>query len=191
MNGVCWSTHELGLLLASVSADGSAGIIECHADGSWHETKVSGVDAVSCTSISWAPVSVSVTDDPNSVPSFKRFVVGGCENCLKIVCFVNNSWMVEKKLTGHSDWVLDVAWAPAVTSQQNCIASASQDGRVLMWKEKDRGNWSYSIVHDFGVPVYRVRWSITGHVLSVSDANQSITLWKEIPMTGKWQQITH
>ncbi|GFH23428.1 WD_REPEATS_REGION domain-containing protein [Haematococcus lacustris] len=40
------------------------------------------------------------------------------------------------------------------------------------------------------VPVWRVSWSTTGSLLAVSDANNSVTLWKE-SVDGLWQQIPH
>lgn len=36
---------------------------------------------------------------------------------------------------GHSDWVRDVAWAPATGVPYNMIASAGEDGRVIVWVE--------------------------------------------------------
>ena len=33
-------------------------------------------------------------------------------------------------LTGHNDWVRDVAWAPNLGLPMNTIASAGQDGQV-------------------------------------------------------------
>lgn len=40
-------------------------------------------------------------------------------------------------LKGHTDWVRDVAWAPNVGMPMNTIASAGQDGKVLIWTEQN------------------------------------------------------
>jgi hypothetical protein len=40
--------------------------------------------------------------------------------------------------------------------------SAAQDGTVVAWAEKPDGSWARTLVHDFGAPVWRVSWSVTG-----------------------------
>lgn len=44
-------------------------------------------------------------------------------------------------LTGHTDWVRDVAWAPNLGMPLNTIASAGQDGKVIIWTEQNN-TWS-------------------------------------------------
>ena len=39
---------------------------------------------------------------------------------------------------------------------------AVQDGTVVAWSEKPDGSWTRTLVHDFGAPVWRVSWSVTG-----------------------------
>ena len=39
VNGVAWAPHEVGLVFASASSDGSVCVFECQSDGSWTETK--------------------------------------------------------------------------------------------------------------------------------------------------------
>lgn len=51
------------------------------------------------------------------------------------------------------------------------------------------GGWEKHLLHDFGAPVWRVSWSVSGNILSVSDAANAVTLWKEAA-DGTWQQIT-
>jgi len=89
----------------------------------------------------------------------------------------------------HTDWVRDVAWAPNLGLPMNTIASAGQDGKVIVWAEKPGGSWQPVLLKDFGVPAWRVSWSTTGNILAVSDANSSVTLWKEA-MDGQWQCIS-
>ncbi len=44
-------------------------------------------------------------------------------------------------LKGHTDWVRDVAWAPNLGMPMNTIASAGQDGKVVIWTEQS-GTWN-------------------------------------------------
>ncbi len=54
-------------------------------------------------------------------------------------------------LAGHSDWVRDAAWAPNLGMPTNTIATASQDGKVIIWTEKEGGVWEHMVLQDFGV----------------------------------------
>lgn len=56
-------------------------------------------------------------------------------------------------LTGHNDWVRDVAWAPNLGLPSNTLASAGQDGLVLIWSEgRDAPDtWTPTLLHDFKV----------------------------------------
>ena len=56
------------------------------------------------------------------------------------------------------------------------------------WDEKPDGSWEARLVHDFGAPVWRVSWSVTGNILAVSDSKNNVTLWKE-GIDEKWEQI--
>jgi protein transport protein SEC13 len=86
--------------------------------------------------------------------------------------------------------VSDVAWAPNLGLPKSTIASASQDGSVVIWTEAEEGEqWVGGILHDFKTPVWRLSWSLTGNILAASDGNNNVTLWKEA-VDGEWQQVT-
>jgi protein transport protein SEC13 len=48
INSLCWAPHEVGLVLATASSDGTIGIIE-HSNGNWTTSKVS------CPAAPWCP----------------------------------------------------------------------------------------------------------------------------------------
>ena len=58
---------------------------------------------------------------------------GGCDNLVKLWRFSDpdGRWVEEAKLEAHSDWVRDVAWAPAVGVNKSVIASCSQVRTLL------------------------------------------------------------
>ena len=99
--------------------------------------------------------------------------------------------MLEHTLApGHADWVRDVAWAPNLGMPKNTIASAGQDGKVLIWTQSEpAGPWAPTLLCDFGAPVWRVSWSVFGNVLAVADATNAVTLWKEA-VDGQWAQVS-
>jgi len=97
------------------------------------------------------------------------------------------------KLAGHTRWVRDVAWAPATGLPVNQIASCSEDGKVLVWEQgRVHGPWEPKLVHDFGVPVWRTSWSLTGGILAVTSGDPSgeaaVTLFKQT-LLGDWAEI--
>jgi protein transport protein SEC13 len=92
---------------------------------------------------------------------------------------------VEHALSGHSDWVRDVAWAPSVGVGKAYLASAGQDKTVYIWTQSDaRSAWSKVALEPapqqqqqgqqqqadgkFPDAVWRVSWSVAGNVLAVS-----------------------
>jgi len=91
-------------------------------------------------------------------------------------------------LTGHTDWVRDVAWSPTVL-QKSYIASASQDKTVRIWTSDSSqpGVWNSKVIQ-FEVVLWRVSWSLSGNVLAVSAGDNKVTLWKE-NLRGEWECV--
>lgn len=71
---------------------------------------------------------------------------------------------------------------------ESFAVGGSQDGRVIAWTEAADGSWEPKLIHDFGAPVWRVSWSVTGSIVAISDSKNNVTLWKEA-IDGQWQQI--
>uniref|UniRef100_A0A7S0YNX3 Protein transport protein SEC13 n=1 Tax=Polytomella parva TaxID=51329 RepID=A0A7S0YNX3_9CHLO len=199
INSICWAPHELGLILACGSSDGAISILE-YKDGNWDSHKIPNAHRVGCTSVSWAPSYASSALLSGAAPSApaKRLVSAGCDNCVRIwKCSLETGvWEAEEALKAHTDWVRDVAWAPASGTTRSTIASAGQDGQVFIWREKagsqgkGGGNeWDRTLLRDFKpTPVWRVSWSTTGDILAVTDATNAVTLWREAMGVG-WTQI--
>lgn len=90
----------------------------------------------------------------------------------------------------HSDWVRDVAWAPATGMPCNIVASCSEDRGVVIWTQSQpSGPWSAAEMKTFAAPVWRVSWSITGNVLAVSSGDSDVSLWKQ-NLEGAWECIS-
>lgn len=132
----------------------------------------------------------------------KRIATGSCDNLVRVYkcCASDNGqweWRLEHELgaagNGHTDWVRDVAWAPASGTPCNVVASCSevcalptlattarhcalthgcvgapslQDRTVIIWKQ-DGGEWKATKLPQFAAPVWRVSWSVTGNMLAV------------------------
>ncbi len=149
-----------------------------------------GVNAVS-----WAPAitpgSLVRRDAGGEGAIQRRFVTGGSDCVLKIWGFDprTGEYPCTHTLTGHTDWVRDVAWAPTVLSK-SYIASASQDKTVRIWTNDSRGEgeWKCTVLPEFEAVVWRVSWSLSGNVLAVSGGDNKVSLWKE-NLRGEWDCV--
>ncbi|OVA14338.1 WD40 repeat [Macleaya cordata] len=193
VNSIAWAPHELGLCLASGSSDGNIFVYTARVDGGWDTTKIDQAHPVGVTSVSWAPSMApgALVGSGNFEP-VQKLVSGGCDNTVKVWKLYNGIWKMDcfPALQMHTDWVRDVAWAPNLGLPKSTIASASQDGTVIIWTVGKEGDqWEGKVLNDFKTPVWRVSWSLTGNILAVADGNNNVTLWKEA-VDGEWQQVT-
>lgn len=214
VNALAFAPQELGLALAAASSDGSVSVLTAQQTSSsnqnassttaegWSADRIERAHAAGVLGLSWLPS-----------PTEKRLATCGCDNLVKIWRFDGNNggWTADgPPLAAHSEWVRDVAFAPRLASPSSAAASAStsssssssssspvlasagQDGKVLVWSEDPAtGNWTPTPVCDFGPgqPVWRVSWSTAGGVLAVSDSRGAVSLWKE-SVDGQWEQVS-
>jgi protein transport protein SEC13 len=203
VNTVSFGPHEYGLVCAAGSSDGRVSVLTHGSDDSWTveylEDTGLGVNAVS-----WAPYAVgSDGDDGAVVPMPPRLVTGGSDNGIRVWSKnpTTGTWEQEpfenvSPGIAHKDWVRDVAWAPNVIPGMSIVASCSEDGSVIIWKQGgdnseggSDGKWTPTVLHTFNDPVWRLSWSIAGNILAVSSGDSNVTLWKE-GLDGGWSQVS-
>lgn len=158
--------------------------------------KIFSAHGVGVNAVSWAPSTtpgslVSSASTPAVNGGVRRFVTGGSDNLLKIWSYDPASQSYKQEgapLTGHTDWVRDVAWSPSVL-QKSYIASASQDKTVRIWTSEGGvgGEWK-STALQFESVVWRCSWSLSGNVLAVSAGDNRVSLWKE-NLRGEWECV--
>ncbi|XP_062187704.1 protein transport protein SEC13 homolog B-like [Phragmites australis] len=190
VNSIAWAPYEVGLCLACASSDGRISIITMRADGGWDTATIERAHPVGATAVSWAPAT-ALGSLAGSGELLYKLVSGGFDSVVKVWGCVNGSWKLESALISemHTDCVRDVAWAPVLGLAKSTIASASQDGKVVIWtRAKDGDKWEGKIMRNFGSPVWRVSWSLTGNILSVAASENNITLWKE-GSDGQWEEV--
>lgn len=194
VNSIAWAPHELGQWLACGSSDGNISVFSARPDGSgWETTKIDQAHPIGVTSVSWAPSTApGALVGSGSLDPVQKLASGGADKTVKVWKLYNGSWKLDcfPALQMHTNWVRDVAWAPNLGLPKSTIASASEDGTVIVWTVAKEGDqWEGRILNDFKSPVWRVTWSLTGNILAVADGNDNVTLWKE-EVDGVWQQIT-
>ncbi|PSS15035.1 hypothetical protein M430DRAFT_142388 [Amorphotheca resinae ATCC 22711] len=193
VNTLSWAPHESGCLLACASSDGNVSVLEFKDNSMDH--KIFHAHGIGVNGVSWAPStsagSLVSAAGGQTGGGQRRFVTGGSDNVLKIWAWdaASQSYKQEgEPLTGHSDWVRDVAWSPSVL-QRSYVASASQDKTVRIWTS-DPSNpnvWSSKVLQ-FETVVWRVSWSLSGNVLAVSAGDNKVSLWKE-NLRGEWECV--
>lgn len=190
VNSIAWAPHQYGLWLACASSDGTVSVLSYRsADNTW-SVKMIPVGSMSCNSVSWAPFG-----HIGSNGTIARLVTGGCDNLVKIWKLdvtSGDDWGEDKEgsIACHNDWVRDVSWAPNTGMMCNTVASCSEDGKVcLHTQDSATGKWRNKTLNEFKVPVWRVSWSVTGHLLAVSAGDNDVTVWKE-DIDGTWNQVS-
>lgn len=150
VNTLSWAPHESGCLLACASSDGNVSVLEFKDNSMDH--KIFHAHGIGVNGVSWAPStsagSLVSAAGGQTGGGQRRFVTGGSDNVLKIWAWdaASQSYKQEgEPLTGHSDWVRDVAWSPSVL-QRSYVASASQDKTVRIWTS-DPSNPNVWYVH--------------------------------------------
>jgi protein transport protein SEC13 len=195
VNVVAWAPHEAGCLLACASSDGNVSVLDFKDNAI--DNVILPAHGLGVNSVSWAPatapgsiVSGSGGSAGAGATGHRRFVTGGCDNLLKLWSFDAAAQTYKQEgdaLSGHTDWVRDVAWSPTVL-QKPYIASASQDKTVRIWtQDPAAGQWESKVL-SFDAAVWRVSWSLSGNVLAVSGADDKVTLWKE-NLRGEWECV--
>jgi protein transport protein SEC13 len=209
INGVAFAPHEFGLMLATASSDGRVAILKHLPNHTWSIEYITdcstGVNAV-C----WAPFGSYC--DANVVPPTEngtanhhvpadqqpRIATAGCDNVIRFYVCRQGQWTLEHSTAntniGHTDWVRDVAWAPCLLPNHNTLASCSEDRTVIIWTQKPNSGasdeWTGTVLHTFDDPVWRVSWSVTGHLLAVSSGDSNMTLWKaSLSDPNHWTQV--
>jgi protein transport protein SEC13 len=198
INGIAFAPHEFGLLLAAASSDGRVSIIQHQPTTNVWSIEYLQDCPVGVNAVSWAPQGAyyDPTTNPDEAVDSPRIVTAGCDNHIRIWVCNDGVWSIESTTTGttalicHTDWVRDVAWAPSLLPNHNMIASCSEDRTVLIWTQSSPGaEWVATLLHTFESPVWRVSWSVTGHLLAVSSGDSDVTLWKS-SLDGKWTQVS-
>ena len=205
VNAVAFAPHEFGLVLACGSSDGSASVLTYKpAENVWDVQTIPDAHSIGCTSVSFAPavpagaVLAGAGDPPAPSPRL-TLATGGCDNTAKVWLRddATGTWQCDATLRMHADWVRDVAFCPNGTLPVKQLATAGQDGQVVLWTkgggggggaaaDADANGWTGTSLHNFAPqPVWRVSWSLSGNVLAATDGSGAVSLWKE-EADGAW-----
>ncbi|ORY07800.1 Sec13 protein-like protein [Clohesyomyces aquaticus] len=189
VNLVAWAPHEAGCLLACASSDGEVSVLEFK-NNTWSHQKFQACGS-GVNSVSWAPAVAPgqmTSASGGATVAARRFVTGGSDCQVKICEWSpeTEKYSIVQTLPGHTDWVRDVSWSPAVLSK-SYIASASQDKTVRIWTSSDLREWKSTVLNVDAV-AWRVSWSLSGNVLAVSTGDNRVSLWKE-RLSGGWECV--
>ena len=186
-------------MAAAASSDGRVSVLTHQSDNSWAVEYIQD-NPLGVNAVSWAPHKAYCDEGEHaegtaSAGEYPRLVTGGCDNRIRFwVQQESGQWQEDtsaalSKGLSHTDWVRDVAWAPSILPNVNVVASCSEDQTVLIWTQNGRNaEWKPTLLNTFDSPVWRVSWSVTGHMLAVSSGDNEVSLWK-VGIDGVWQQM--
>ena len=151
-------------------------------DGTWSVSRIADAHGNGCNAVSWSAhvPSVSVADATlvaaGGAPV--RLVSGGNDSAVKIWRCDNwtggGDWALEHTLQAHTDWVRDVACAPAVNAHRQLIASCSLDKHVILWTQVDGGVWTPRVLTTGDDVVWHVSWSLDASMLAVASGDNKV-----------------
>lgn len=140
------------------------------------------------TAVSWAPAATESCLAEDQVPPSKQFATGGADRWMKAWTLKDGAYHAEN-VHRHSEWVRDVAWAPASFASREVVASCSEDGAVLVHVREGRDDhWRHTEVAKLTEPAWHVSWSAAGSVLAVSAGQGTVRLYQE-NAEGRWEQM--
>ncbi|KAK9471292.1 protein transport protein SEC13 [Dipodascopsis tothii] len=184
VNSIEFSPPEYGAMLVCGSSDGSVSVVEFKDDGST-DAIIMSAHAGGVNAVVWAPHEVTPTGV--SGPAARRFASAGVDGVIRVWVYdtAANTYAEEATLRGHTDWIRDLAFAPSVVSSRVYLASAGQDGKVLVHVRDGSFEWTAKTI-DIGDVVWRVSWSLSGNVLAISAGEDKVLLYKET-RDGDWE----
>lgn len=207
---VAWAPHEYGAQIACASSSGRvymfSGSSTPAAGGGKQAVEQWDIQefeahATTCTSLSWAPCLPpgSLCSMPlapqaaaaQGIPPPRLATVGGERN-VKVWRYApqDRHWVREEPVVREelaTSWV-EVAWAPNIGLPFTYIAAGSDEGFVAVWSQDGLdGRWRSVVLPQFSDRITRLSWSHIGTLLLVSCADQTATMWRELP-NGEWEQ---
>jgi protein transport protein SEC13 len=213
VNSVAFAPHEYGLVLGCASSDGQVSVVEYRQETNQWTYSSFLAHSVGVNSISFSPHAegdlMCVTGGcDNLVKVWRRSQPPAQQSQGQ-----GQDWSLVSSLEGHSDWVRSVAWAPLpvvspTPTPQHLIASCSQDKSLILWQSVPTSSptspgtatdlatgalavaWEKKQVIPFQFPLWRVSWSVTGHLLAVSGATDHVSIYGTDPSTGDWVQVS-
>lgn len=199
VNSVVWAPWECGLKLAAGSSDGCISILSRNQDDSWDLPEKFTAHDMGINAVAWAPlVNLEDLASQSNYDKFKghlRLASASCDTFVKIWKYDTTlkKWECEDKLQQHTEWVRDVAWCPSIGNNYDLIATCSEDQTVVLWKYYGKEKMESEVLKKYEGPVWRVSWSLTGNMLSVSAANNNSEVEVEIfeeNEVGKWELLS-
>ncbi|GMR50415.1 hypothetical protein PMAYCL1PPCAC_20610, partial [Pristionchus mayeri] len=185
VNAVAFAPQQYGLMLATASSDGSFAVLTFdYNTEQWSVNRVNQAHEQGVNAISWAPaVNLGAFEGRDECAAPRRLVTAGNDKLVKIWSQSEPGapWTLERQLTGHTDFVRDVAWNPVVLHDTLTIASCGQDRSLLLWRCRGTGDgeWACKQLEKADGALWHVSWSQCGTILALSGEDNKIAYWKE------------
>lgn len=173
---------HLGLKLGAIGSDGILRIYEC-----MDPSSLSAWNATSEISVLETPAAASLQSD---------FCISWCKNRFKrekLCCcaldqgFIyckdkEEKFILQAALPEHNGLIRSVDWAASMGRSYELLATGCKDGFVRIFKVSDASeDLEIDVIfqQDLGIgEIWRVKWNITGTILSTAGDDGKIRLWK-------------
>lgn len=188
MNTIAWAPREYGQILVSGNSCGTVSIYKYNG-GSWEQTKLKK-HKESVNSISFGPATfptiLAREDDHSGKTPPLRFVSVSCDK--SIIEWTQDTTTTDIVIGTHNDWVRDAAWAPNVGMKHELLATCSESG-VKIWR-KEAEEWTEMKSLDVGAAAWRVCWSPTGNMLTVTTGENKTVMYRQALGSDEWEFVS-
>eukprot|EP01120_Amphizonella_sp_Union-15-10_P017471 TRINITY_DN9706_c0_g1_i1.p1 TRINITY_DN9706_c0_g1~~TRINITY_DN9706_c0_g1_i1.p1 ORF type:complete len:326 (+),score=58.38 TRINITY_DN9706_c0_g1_i1:45-1022(+) len=206
VDDVKFSPYQYGLRLAACSQDGVVRFyeaIDVTALSSWFLYSVLDRQKEGVKCVTWCPFGMEkmmVATGSRAEKSSTSSVTGTRRESAKGKVWEYNEqqrkWILLLELSGHTNTINDIAWAPNIGRSYHLIATASKDTTVCIWKIqwiKGRDGSKPEVkqlacFQDHNAEVWRVEWNVTGTILASSGDDGCVRLWRANPLK-EWKPL--
>ena len=187
---------QLGLILATCSADGTIRIYECEDVMNMSQWSLRDEIPVKfpCSCISWNPSVSRLHSTMIAVASDETATGAGAATGGKVKIYEYSEnirrWQLVETFSTITEPVHDIAFAPNIGRSYHVLAVATKDLRIITLKPTSDGSKDLSggpskfdirqagQFDDHGSSVWRVCWNITGTILASSGDDGCVKMWK-------------
>eukprot|EP01015_Nassula_variabilis_P021936 TRINITY_DN396_c0_g3_i1.p1 TRINITY_DN396_c0_g3~~TRINITY_DN396_c0_g3_i1.p1 ORF type:complete len:344 (+),score=42.15 TRINITY_DN396_c0_g3_i1:68-1099(+) len=176
VNSISFAPYECGLVLAAGSSDGQVSVLQRRQDNTWQKPVIFQAHQMGINCVSWAPFSDNeASQNTQQYKPLQRLATGSCDCSIKIWQYdaQRNGFDEVEELKGHRNWVRDIAWRPNLLGTEEVLATSGDNGVVIIWKFQNGQNPQSFQLGQFEGPTWRLSWSLTGNLLSISCINKS------------------
>ena len=178
----CLAWGPGSLCLAIGSEEGCVAILTRSAASRWDKVRFHA-HSDEVLGVSWDQM---LRRNGSGVANVRQLVSVGKDKALILWVFDDDERRSEV-ISNHAHPFNDAVWNPDLAFNNSLVAACTEDGLILVFKQKDRG-WDVVSTLTVGVPVWRLSWSTSGNFLVATCSDQRTRFYRA-GYTHEWEEV--